>query len=1243
MRIVIDMQGAQAENRNRGIGRYVLALAQGITRNKGEHEVVLALNGYFSESVEAIRAAFSGLLPKENIHVWYPISDASHINETNDRNRKSSELLREAFLSSLSPDIILVSSLFEGLVDNAVTSVGRFVHYIPTAVVMYDLIPLIYRKPYLDNPAVCTWYEDKLEQLKRADQHLAISTSSRQESIEYLGSNPEHVVNISTAADPGFRPLKIDSSTEKNLRAQYGLNKRYVMYTGGIDHRKNIEGLIRAFAMLPEAIRQNYQLAIICSIQPQDRQLLMDLAEKHGLRANELVLTGFVPEGDLLTLYNLCDVFTFPSLHEGFGLPALEAMACGRAVIGSNCSSLPEVIGREDALFDPRDDQAISDKLKEVLTDTSFRQELERHGLEQAARFSWDKSAKLAIAALEEQHTRVLQEKANIASKQSVNTRPRLAYVSPLQPERSGISDYSAELLPELARFYDIEVILAQDEVTTKWIKDNCPQRTVEWFRENADHYDRVLYHFGNSSYHQHMFSLLQQIPGTVVLHDFFLSGIVAHMDVHGFNPGTWSQALYKSHGYAAVQHRFSAQDTADVVWKYPCNLDVLQNAQGVIVHSENSRHLAQQWYGKSAGYDWLNIPLLRKSSDFRVQNAKAARIELGIPVEQYVVCSFGLLGMTKLNHRLLDAWLNSPLAKDKRCTLIFVGENDAGEYGAELRKIIKKSGCSDRIKITGWADAEVFKQHLQTADVGVQLRTLSRGETSAAVLDCMNYGLATIVNSNGSMADLPDDGVWKLPDDFDDEELTHALTTLYDDVSQRKNLGAHAQEIIRINHAPSTCAASYAQAIESFHEKSLSAVPALVQEIATLKDAVYNAAQLREIAESIACSITPSIHQSQLFVDISELVQHDAKSGIQRVVRSILKEWLVNPPMGFRVEPVYATNESPYRYARKFTCEFLNIPVDTFVDEPVDYAPGDIFFALDLQPQVQVAQADFYTHLRLHGVKVLFCVYDLLCISLKNCFPEGAADGFSKWLDVVTHSNGAICISQAVANELEEWKNTHHPKLNRSYQLEWFHLGADVDNSQPTQGLPSNANQILDQIKSQPSFLMVGTLEPRKGHEQTFDAFELLWKAGIEANLVIVGKQGWMVEQLIERINNSPELGKRLFWLDGISDEYLEKVYAESTCLIAASYGEGFGLPLIEAAQKNLSILARDIPVFREVAGEYASYFTANEPSDLAQAIESWLTLYKDGKHPKSDKMPWLTWKESAANLLDVLGIANA
>ena len=392
-------------------------------------------------------------------------------------------------------------------------------------------------------------------------------------------------------------------------------------------------------------------------------------------------------------------------------------------------------------------------------------------------------------------------------------------------------------------------------------------------------------------------------------------------------------------------------------------------------------------------------------------------------------------------------------------------------------------------------------------------------------------------------------------------------------------------------------------------------------------------------LAEAIALSIPPLLAPRQLLVDISELVQRDIKTGIQRVVRSILQELLIHSPEGFKVEPVYATTDRGYRYARQFTLSFLNCPGSALSDDTIEFRAGDLFLGLDLQPEVVPAQKFFFQLLRKHGVQVQFVVYDLLPITLPKAFTEEATAQHQSWLKVVAESDGAICISKAVAGELADWLKTNRTAARqRPFKIDWFHLGADIHRSCPLRGMPENAEAVLSILAKRPNFLMVGTLEPRKGHIQTIAAFEQLWSEGVEANLLVIGKHGWKMESLADRLRNHPELGKRLFWLESISDEYLEKVYAASTCLIAASEGEGFGLPLIEAAKHKLPIIARDIPVFREVAGEYAYFFNGTEAADLAGTIRNWIALYESGRHPKSDDMPRLNWAESARQIIDII-----
>ncbi|OFY47403.1 MAG: glycosyl transferase family 1 [Bacteroidetes bacterium GWF2_41_31] len=1234
MRIIIDFQAAQStSSRNRGIGRYSNSLVKEIVLNHKNHEIYLVLNGYFAESIEFIREDFRDLIPIENIKVWHAIESVEYYNEENDWRRKVMELSRETFIANLNPDMVILTSLFEGLGDNAVTSIDISDNKLPTALILYDLIPFIYKEIYLNNSTVKKWYENKLESLRRADLVLAISESARQEAIQHLGISPKKVVNISGAADANFHPLNIDEETKLRFTRIYRISKPFIMYTGGIDYRKNIEGLIRAYGKLPKTILEKHQLAIICSIQPDAKKELESLSFRQGLEPGDVILTGFVPDEDLVIFYNLCKLFVFPSFHEGFGLPVLEAMSCGRAVVGANNSSIPEVIGRKDALFDPHSDHSITEKILRVLSDDSFRKSLEEHGLEQSKLFSWEKSANRSIKAIELWDSQQLgKQVSNLTGK----TLPKLAYVSPLPPERSGISYYSAELLPELAKYYKIDVITNQSTISDSWIKLNCVIRSYDWLMTNKDYYDRVLYHFGNSPFHKHMFSAIEIIPGVVVLHDFFLSGIIGHLEHMGLNPQLLTRSLYQSHGYLPFNKLNSLKGKEEIIWDYPCNLDVLQNALGVIVHSQYSSNLASQWYGNNAAIDWSVIPLL-KTPPISKDKIKT-RGKLGLKVNDFIVCSFGMLTSAKLNKRLLNSWLDSSLSKDENCILVFAGEIHEGSHENELVKIIKNSGISHRIRITNWIDSETYINYLVSADIGVQLRAFSRGETSAAILDCLNYGLATIVNSNGSASELADDIIFKIPDHFKDSELINALETLWKDEKKRKNIANRSQDYCQKHHTPSKCAKQYFQSIESFYNDSKKTKIGLIQAIGKLNIKPVNDKEIFSLASTIAQNFPLHPVQKQLFVDVSELCVRDSRSGIQRVVRSILNQLLNNPPDGYRVEPVYAFVDKTYHYARKFTMQFL-IGADTMLtDDPIEYQSGDFFLGLDFQTEIVFSNNKYIQNLKNNGVFVFFVVYDLLPVLNPEYFWPGLKDGFEKWLQTVSQSNGVICISKAVADDVAGWMNTNINKLDKHFKIGWFHLGADISSSSPSTGLPVNADALLNVINECPTFLIVGTVEPRKGHIQSIDAFEILWNEGNNLNLVIIGKQGWITDSFIERLSKHPENNKRLFWLRGISDEYLEKIYNISTCLLAPSIGEGFGLPLIEAAQKKIPIIARDLPVFREIAGENAFYFNGMKASDLASSINEWLILYKKHMAPSSEKMSFLTWAQSAEQLKDVI-----
>jgi len=425
--------------------------------------------------------------------IWYPAGFESYLAQTNAKASLAAKYAYEAFLLSHAPDIILVTSLFEGAVDPTVTSIHRYQSQVPVACVLFDLIPYTNPSPYLENPAIKAWYLEKIDDLKRADLLLSISAYSRQEAIDELGLDPAHVVNISSAVDHDFYPGVIPESQQAQVRQRYNLTGDFVMYTGGADHRKNIDGLIQAFAALPIEVRTQTQLAIVCSVPDILHQRLTKQAKQLGLCSEALVMTGYVPDEDLKCLYSLCKLFVFPSFQEGFGLPALEAMHCGAPVIGSNRSSIPEVIGFTEALFDPSDMAAMSALMNRGLTDALFRTRLQKYQQQHAEQFDWDQVARRALNAMEVLKQPPLESSSNtepkvpsLAVPAPAMARPRLAFFSPMPPAKSGIADYSAMLLPSLSSYYEIDIIVDQDEpVTDPWVLQNLSIRTTNWFAQH--------------------------------------------------------------------------------------------------------------------------------------------------------------------------------------------------------------------------------------------------------------------------------------------------------------------------------------------------------------------------------------------------------------------------------------------------------------------------------------------------------------------------------------------------------------------------------------------------------------------------------------------------------------------------------------------------------------------------------------------------------------------------------------
>jgi glycosyltransferase involved in cell wall biosynthesis len=1005
--IVLDLQACQSfEARRRGIGRYSLALAKAMALHPRGHDISLLLNANMGgDSVEYLRGEFDGLLPQSRIVAWDCLTPAAYAYGVNAFRRQASEVLRREILRRLKPDVVHVASIFDGAGDDAVSTIPAGERYI-SAVTLYDLIPLVHQQTYLSDETLRRGYMEKVGYLKQADLLLGISQFSCDEAAELLGIPQERLVNISGAADATFQRLENPDLFRRELTSRYGLTRPFIMYAGGFDARKNIGSLIRAFALLPETLRRGHQLVIVGGAPESERVALSELMVSVGVAPSEVVFTGYVPDSDLVKLYNLCALYVFPSLQEGFGLPALEAMSSGAIVIGSNTSSLPEVIGHDDALFDPRDPHAIKNKMVQALTDSQMRAALSRHGVVQPLKFSWQESARRVLTAFEAAMERgVTQQHARGAQagrKAALSTQGSCALLP--APDSDGVAAHDA---------HDVVVYADGDcsGIETR--------HSLGAFAAARESFDRIIIEITD-------------------------------------------------HPYCAKTLPFAQEGAVDLIVR-GTEFGVLLNA---LAASASGRELVLNLVYRSGGYP-------------------------------------GLFAAVSSNY--------SP-------------------------KVL----------------ARIFDP-----------------------TDFQSLGSAQVIDGVGATSKII--------------------------------AGKHWRDEVR----------------------------AIVTEIAGFeKPGQVSESDWRRVATAISQNLpAPRSAAKQWLVDISNLFVQDAGTGIQRVVRHVLDELIKSPPKGYRIEAVCLGVDGIFRYARSY-CARRYFPGETLPpDDPVEFAAGDVYLSLDLIAHLMPPNINRFRDLRNRGVEQHFVVYDLLPLLRPDCFKPPVVPPLRAWYEAVAEvADSVMCISRAVADEFRVWLDQARPVRHRPLNIGYFHLGADLAvPAAHTSAAVGDTKQLAD-LGGRTTFLMVGTIEPRKAHAQVLAAFEQLWSAGRDVNLLIVGRAGWLVDDLLRQLRKHPERGTRLFWYEEAPDDLLLAAYAEASALIMASEGEGFGLPLIEAAHHGLPLIVRDLPVFREIAEDHAHYFSGFGADDLAHSLDEWLRLHEKGSVPRSDGMRWATWQESTRQLVDHL-----
>lgn len=269
----------------------------------------------------------------------------------------------------------------------------------PTVVTVHDLIPLKFSDKFPRGIRGELKWQIQKNSLKMCQTIITDSQNSKKDINEITGINLDKITVVPLAASEDFKPINDQLILDK-IQSRYHLPKKYLLYVGDVNWNKNISGLLKAYA----AIGNEFKLVLVggsflknsLSEVKEINKIIDDL----GI-TNNIIKLGFVPDADLVAVYNLASVYIQPSFYEGFGLPVLEAMSCGCPVLSSNKSSLPEIGGNAIGYFDPENTTEMSSNLISMMEDVKLRNELRKKGLIQAKKFSWDKTAKETLKVYE--------------------------------------------------------------------------------------------------------------------------------------------------------------------------------------------------------------------------------------------------------------------------------------------------------------------------------------------------------------------------------------------------------------------------------------------------------------------------------------------------------------------------------------------------------------------------------------------------------------------------------------------------------------------------------------------------------------------------------------------------------------------------------------------------------------------------------------------------------------------------
>ena len=603
---------------------------------------------------------------------------------------------------------------------------------LPVAAIMYDVIPYRFPEQYQVEPNARRQAQLRAPLARTVDAMLAISQFSAITAADELDYPLERIRSIGAGVEDQFVPPSVRRVPRADRVLPRAVDRYVVSVTGG-DERKNTEGLLRAWGLLPATIRQGRHLVIATAHSPAVLRRWEDWAVDAGIR-DDVVFTGSITDDEMVAILQAAELAVMPSTEEGFGLPVVEAAACGTPVICSNVSSLPEVLGEPLAEFDPFDPSSIAAAIERALVDADHRDLLLEAGRRAADRWTWRRVADDAVAALTELGPRWPQRLRE--------PDRRVAIAGPFAGSASGIGQYDESVLEaiERRRLADpttpaIEVFVDSSGTSapTDAGAGRRPVRAIGRYAKPWD-FDHLVAVLGSSPHHVATAELALSEACHVWLHEASLVGV--HL---GLAHASGSESWARQH----VADRLAADETPATISRIePDELldaprfdelgvtllgETLDRARSVIVSSGRAADTVRRL--RPDGPPVLVLPLGHRAT---IEPTR-------IPARGDIV-AVGWLAANKSPELAIDVL--SRLERD--ITLTFVGPS-AGDSADTVRALATTAGVADRVSFTGRLEDDAYAERIARSRVGLQLRTSDRGEMSAAITDLISHGIPTV------------------------------------------------------------------------------------------------------------------------------------------------------------------------------------------------------------------------------------------------------------------------------------------------------------------------------------------------------------------------------------------------------------------------------------------------------------------------------------------------------------------